>query len=281
MPTFFGSPEQPYLKSDQKALEEKYTPAQLQSIDASERHITSSDLQRAKSRDDPWSLDYYDDMNEILPGADKPIRAPYTNTDASSRLKTDDELTEDLANFVLNLPDNLPDDHDAWQNFTLQHRLTVGKEEAELNPRSAVTPDLLPLPQPRDRSDADDEEKGKRKVDDSAFIRLMQMTGLSWADILNLRVKTIIYRRVANQTRLGKISRPYFLSVAGNENGLVGIGEAKADEPEDARLQSQYRAIKNMQPILRYEQRTTFGDVNAKVSGTELELFARPPGMSN
>jgi small subunit ribosomal protein S5 len=35
-----------------------------------------------------------------------------------------------------------------------------------------------------------------------------------------------------------------------------------------------------MQPILRYEKRTIFGEVNGKVSATELELYARPPGMS-
>jgi ribosomal protein S5 len=34
-----------------------------------------------------------------------------------------------------------------------------------------------------------------------------------------------------------------------------------------------------MRPIKRYEQRTIFGTVSGKVGATELELYARPPGM--
>ena len=110
------------------------------------------------------------------------------------------------------------------------------------------------------------------------MLRLMQMTGLNTGQISSLRVKSIVDHRVANQTRLGKIYKMYYLSVAGNGNGLVGIGEGKSADSAEARTQSQYRAIRNMRPIMRYEGRTIFGDVKGKMSATELELYSRPPG---
>jgi small subunit ribosomal protein S5 len=84
---------------------------------------------------------------------------------------------------------------------------------------------------------------------------------------------------VVNQTRLGKVRKTYVLSIAGNGKGLLGIGEGKSEEPTEARTQSQYRAIRNMQPIPRYEQRTIYGDVKGKVGAVELQLMTRPPGM--
>ncbi|KMU82160.1 hypothetical protein CIHG_10520 [Coccidioides immitis H538.4] len=96
--------------------------------------------------------------------------------------------------------------------------------------------------------------------------------------IKGLRVKALVTHSVVNQTRLGKIRKTYVLSVAGNGKGLLGIGEGKSEEPTEARVQSQYRAIRNMQPILRYEDRTIFGDVKGKVGAVELQLMHRPPG---
>ncbi|KAL8742979.1 MAG: hypothetical protein Q9184_008169 [Pyrenodesmia sp. 2 TL-2023] len=71
----------------------------------------------------------------------------------------------------------------------------------------------------------------------------------------------------------------YFLAVAGNGRGLVGIGEGKSAEPEEARTQAKNAAIRNMQPIPRYEGRTIYGDVKGKVAATEVELMTRPPGF--
>ena len=103
----------------------------------------------------------------------------------------------------------------------------------------------------------------------------MQMTGFSQEEIRGLRVKTVLMRIVTNQTRLGKIRSMYYLTIAGNRNGLLGIGEGKASEAPEARLQSHHRAIRSMKPILRYENRTIFGDVKGKVGATELELYAK------
>jgi small subunit ribosomal protein S5 len=277
-----------YDEEELKRLDEKYTPAQRAAIDAGELAITNKHLaSQASAREAHWSLRYFDDLSKIDPVVDHPIRAPYSNIDPNLRLKTGDELDEDLATFIHNLPEdeNSPEADEAWVEFDKKLRLTVGREQAERNPRSAEVPDLfrpgeLNLDGKIIRPPTSMFQNRRKKSDeaDPGLMRLMQMTGFSMREISSLRVKSIVSHRVVNQTRLGKISKMYYLSVAGNGNGLIGIGEGKSEESSEARVQSQYRAIRNMQPILRYEGRTIFGDVKAKVSATELELYARPPG---
>ena len=113
---------------------------------------------------------------------------------------------------------------------------------------------------------------------DPHMLRLMQQTGFSMQEIRRIRVKNLVSHRVVNQTRMGKIQSLYFLTIAGNENGMVGVGEGKAAEDEDGRRQAMMNAIRNMRPIARYEERTIFGDVEAKVGASVVKLFTRPPG---
>lgn len=278
-----------YTKEDKSKLEELYSPAQRAAIEVGESVVNRKHLAAAGTRrGNDWSLQYEDDMSKIDPVMDHPIKAPYTNTDPNLRMKTEDELDTDLARFVRDLPEDpeSPEANNAFQNFEKNLRLTVGKEEAEFNTRSDEAPELfrpgdanldgriLRIPEAEGRSRA-----SARDIEPS-LLQLMQMTGYTMQQILSLRVKPLICHGVVNITRLGRIRKTYFLSVAGNGNGMLGIGEGKADDMNQARLQSQYRAIKNMQPILRYEGRTIFGDVKAKVSATELEIMSRPPGLS-
>jgi small subunit ribosomal protein S5 len=113
---------------------------------------------------------------------------------------------------------------------------------------------------------------------DPKMLRLSQQTGMTLDEIKRIRVKNLVSHRVVNQTRMGKIQSLYFLTIAGNNDGMVGIGEGKAAEDEDGRKQAMLRAIRNMKPIPRYEERTIYGEVEAKVSGTIVKLSARPPG---
>lgn len=265
---------------------ERYPPEQRAAIEAAQKIIDPEKLQtRTGYRTDPWKIKYYDDLSKIDPVVDKPVRHPWTNLDDNSRLKTEDEFEEDLVKLMHEIPTPRHEndfDTKIWDRFDQNMRLTVGKEEAERRPPTAMAPDLPRISkQPeKKRTQRDGEEAAPEEAPSPALIRLMQMTGYSKQDLLGLRVKTIFRNYVSNQTRLGKVHKVYFLTVAGNRNGLIGIGEGKGVETEDARLQSQYRAIRNMMPIMRYEDRTTFGDLSAKVSGTTLELYARPPGKT-
>jgi small subunit ribosomal protein S5 len=59
----------------------------------------------------------------------------------------------------------------------------------------------------------------------------------------------------------------------------LGIGEAKGQEAEETQVNARIAAIRSMQPIPRYEERTIFGEVEGKVSAVEVKLMSRPPGI--
>lgn len=124
-----------------------------------------------------------------------------------------------------------------------------------------------------------EETSGADEDEIIAMARLSKQINQPISQIKRYRVKNLVWHRVVNQTRLGKISSMYYLAVAGNENGMVGIGEGKASEPAEARRMAKIAAIRNMKPIRRYEQRTIYGEVNGKSGAVELVLAARPPGF--
>ena len=267
----------PYSAKEKTALSKRYTPAQLAAIEAGEAAIDPQDLaDQGELRTDPFAFKYIDDFSTIRPLIDKPIRAPETNYDPNLRYKDEDEIAEDLAQWVQNLPDE--PDRVEWMKFVDNTRLTVGKEEAELNPRSYLAPAIPKFKDPSVRYPKTDLDKDGEAID-PAIQRLIIQSGFTKSQISRFRVKTLVQRRVVNQTRMGKMSSIYYLTVAGNGRGLLGIGEGKAAEPENALRQATSNAIKNMQPIPRYEERTIYGDVKGKVGATELVLMTRPPGM--
>lgn len=119
---------------------------------------------------------------------------------------------------------------------------------------------------------------------EGTYQELKKKTGMSVREILdifNKQTKILVRRYVSNQTRLGKIRSSYILAMAGNGNGRIGIGEAKSVDPEVSIMKAKLLAIQNMVPIRRYENRTIYGNVEAKVGGTVVQMFTRPPGESD
>lgn len=110
------------------------------------------------------------------------------------------------------------------------------------------------------------------------YHRLSQQTGMPSEELERLRTTILSTHRVVSQTRMGKIQSLYYLAVAGNEAGLIGLGEASSENSESGRRIAFCNAIRAMQPILRYERRTIFGEVRGKCSAAEVTLSARPPG---
>ena len=269
----------PYSDEDKKKLSTHfgYTPAQLAAIEAGEVAIDPKDLaEQATIREDPFAFEYYDDFATIHPVIDKPVRAPESNYDPKLRYKNEDEVAEDFARFIEEMPENVSKLD--YMKFIDNMRLTVGKEEAERNPVSSLAPaipkGIESLKQPGMRKPGEVEIEPTMK-------RLMRQTGFSLDEIRRFRVKNLVVHRVVNQTRMGKIQSIYFLTIAGNGKGLLGIGEGKSTESGDARRQAHHAAIRNVQPIPRYEDRTIYGDVKVKMGAVEIELMTRPPGMCN
>ncbi|KAK0651437.1 hypothetical protein B0T16DRAFT_323554 [Cercophora newfieldiana] len=114
---------------------------------------------------------------------------------------------------------------------------------------------------------------------DGTFQNLKLQTGMTVKQILDLRTKVISLRSVSNQTRMGKIRGTSASVIAGNGDGWIGIGHAYSVEPMDAHQKALLKAIANMKPILRYEDRTVYGNLECKISGTVVRLFNRPPGF--
>ncbi len=110
---------------------------------------------------------------------------------------------------------------------------------------------------------------------------LRKITGMTVREINDTPVKIVVNRRVVNQTRLGKIMSNDVIAIAGDGHGRIGIGIGRSVEGGTAAIKARLAAIQDMKPIVRYENRTIYGNIKTKISGTVVELFARPPGMSS
>lgn len=196
---------------------------------------------QSEMRTDPAALRYLDDLASIDPVLDKLAQGPEIKYGMDSKAASTDAAK--------------------------------AKEEIEGKGKDKDKPSAAP----------NAAERAKKKLaeadEDPALRRLIQQTGFTAEQIRNFKVKTLVQHAVVNQTRLGKIRSLYFLTIAGNGNGLLGIGEGKAMESEDGQRQSIMSAIRNMKPINRYESRTIYGDLHAKVGAVHVQLSARPPGM--
>ena len=147
--------------------------------------------------------------------------------------------------------------------------------EPDLSPDAPQINPAPPFPnlsgeQEREKDGAQGEEKednGGAPSSDLSFTRSKLIT------------RTLAFKHVSNQTANGKIQSTYVLSVAGDGEGLVGMGEGKHVDGTLARQKSVAAAIKNMMPIVRYERRTIYGDVSTRFHGVQLDMRARPPGF--
>ncbi|KAL4968765.1 mitochondrial 37S ribosomal protein uS5m [Aspergillus stella-maris] len=276
-----------YTEEEKAWLKNHYTPEQMAAIEAGEAAIDPKDMaEQFGVRRDPMSFKYLDDFAMIEPGVDKHVRAPETNSDYKAKLKTDDDFVEDFARFFANVPEDasLAD----WVRFIETSPVTKGKPENEFNANSSLVPDLfqngdtLEGPRKNFRYFQDPDvlaaEKLKEEPSD-AMKTLAKVTGYTQEELSTLRVRNLIVHLVSNQTRLGKIHSQYVLAIAGNGKGLLGIGEGKSEEIVDAGTQAKLRAIRNMKPVRRYENRTIFGDVTGKSGAVEVKLMSRPPGF--
>lgn len=153
----------------------------------------------------------------------------------------------------------------------------AGLERAE----SAEAPELGKVPgvEGRYKRAADPEDAGQDELGE--YQEIKRVTGLALADIKSLYCKILVTRSVSNQTRMGKIRSASIVAIAGNGAGRLGLGMAKSTDSSTAVVTAQMLAIRNMKAVRRYEDRTVYGNATAKVGGTVVELFNRPPGTQS
>ncbi|TVY22853.1 37S ribosomal protein, mitochondrial [Lachnellula hyalina] len=285
-----------YDTEEKAALAKRYTPAQMEAIEAAEEAIDPDDLsERGVIRTDWGSLSYLDDFSQMQPTIDKKIKREGP-IDPKERLMTPEEYAQHHKDYFMKIMDEneVPidfDRQDPEQAKKLRpNRLDLFKSWDEvpdmigsngpLKSESMLAPGI-----PRNFESAVDPEAETKGEDedprdpDGRYDLLRKQTGLSLDQILKYNVKILVKHRVVNQTRLGKIQSMYILAIAGNGDGRLGLGQAKGQELEDAMMNARIQAIRNMQPIPRYEERTIYGEVEGKVSAAEVKLMSRPPGF--
>lgn len=292
-----------YDTSETALLSKKYTPSQIAAIKAAESAIDTRDLvTQSQKRTDPWLLPYEDDLAEVDPVTDHPeklspddIPGPKTFRNANE-VEADEAIariaTENLAKLY---PDGIPEGQlNPAEEERLQEAMEAALTQAALDPRasfysnnpaataaladprhSIIQPDL---PRIENRMARQTRRLSSEEQEDPRQKRLLQYLNWDKSKLRGLRIKTLVVHGVTNQTRMGKIRSMYYLTIAGNQDGLLGVGEGKSVEPDEGRKQSIISAIRNMRPVPRYENRTTFGDLERKVGATKVQLFARPPG---
>ncbi|CAO2650321.1 Nn.00g016130.m01.CDS01 [Neocucurbitaria sp. VM-36] len=290
--------------SETTLLEKKYTPSQIAAIKAAESTIDARDvLTQGQRRTDPWRLPYEDDLAEVDPVTDKRERLGPDDIPGKKtyRLANDVERDEAISyiateNLAKMYPEGLPEGQlDPIEEQKLQDAMEAALSQAALDPRatytsknaaamealadprhSVVAPDL---PRIENRMARQTRRLSTEEEEDPRQKRLLQYLGWDKQKLRSIRVKTLVVHSVTNQTRMGKIRSLYYLTIAGNQDGLLGVGEGKSVEPDEGRKQSVMSAIRNMRPVPRYENRTTFGDLEKKVGATKVQLFSRPPGF--
>ncbi|KAL7663771.1 S5 DRBM domain-containing protein [[Candida] zeylanoides] len=120
-----------------------------------------------------------------------------------------------------------------------------------------------------------------RQQDRRAFTRgLANLTGLDERYISKLYVRPIVMKRVSCQTSKGKIPNFYALTIVGDKNGMIGLGEGKSrDGMRTALGKAHWNAVKNLTPIARYEKRTIIGNIDHRFHAVKLFLKSAPTGF--
>ncbi|KAF8697244.1 hypothetical protein AX14_001422 [Amanita brunnescens Koide BX004] len=98
-------------------------------------------------------------------------------------------------------------------------------------------------------------------------------------EIKNLYRFPLIVRRVTQQTGKGKIHRIQYLVVVGNGDGLVGYGQAKDEDAPRALAKATALAIRSMDTVARFEDRTVPTEMETKFGSTRIIMRPRPVGF--
>ncbi|KAF9010245.1 ribosomal protein S5 domain 2-like protein [Cyathus striatus] len=91
--------------------------------------------------------------------------------------------------------------------------------------------------------------------------------------------RVLLKRRVTQQTGKGKKHRYATMVLIGNRNGIVGIGEAKHEDSAIATNAAKLDAVKRLDWVERFEDRTVWTNMETKLGGTRILMRPRPLGF--
>ncbi|KAI3407143.2 MRPS5 [Candida oxycetoniae] len=109
---------------------------------------------------------------------------------------------------------------------------------------------------------------------------LSQLTGLDESYIRNLYIRPLVMKRVSLKTAKGNIPNFFVMSVAGDKNGMLGLGIGKSrDGIRTAATKAHWSAVKNLAPIKRYDNRTILQSFEKKYHASKLKFSPAPIGF--
>lgn len=197
------------------------------------------------------------------------IPTPPKNTTPSRRTDLDSKslqylrTVEDLAAF-----DPILDLHDSRKTFPA------------LNPKQRHSTSIIRIGEGSEWSQpvpTADLIEGIPGEDDSTA-HLSSITDLSPLEIRSLFRFPLIVKRVVNMKSKGKMPAMYSLVVVGNGKGLVGVGEGKDDTANKAVSKAFNQAVRSMDYVERYEDRTVWGTMEHNFGSCKIQMRSRPPG---
>ncbi|KAM0755099.1 hypothetical protein T439DRAFT_297542 [Meredithblackwellia eburnea MCA 4105] len=112
-----------------------------------------------------------------------------------------------------------------------------------------------------------------------SIAHLASITDLTPSEIGQLVRFPLIVKRVVNMKSKGKMPAMYALVVVGNQNGLVGVGEGKDDTAQKAVSKAFNQAVRSMDYVERYEDRTVWGTMESNFGSCKIQMRSRPPGF--
>ncbi|KAJ3487804.1 hypothetical protein NLI96_g3292 [Meripilus lineatus] len=131
----------------------------------------------------------------------------------------------------------------------------------------------------RAKGNIDTAKLDRELADEEVETNPMKFLPISSTEVSSLYRYPLIRRMVTQQTGKGKIKRYAYLTVVGNGNGLVGYGEGKDYDVGKAANKSFLEAVRNMDYVERFEQRTIWTEMESKLGATKIILRPRPVGF--
>lgn len=161
-----------------------------------------------------------------------------------------------------------------------QHQLPPASKRTHDTPARVTlindTPNNAGFQQPRPSPDQLDGLPGE----DDSVAHLAQLSDLTPGEIRSLYRFPLVVKRVVTMKSKGKMPSMYALVVVGNGRGLVGTGEGKDDTAQKAVQKAFSQAVRSMDFVERYEDRTVSGTMKSNFGSCKVEMRSRPPGAS-
>lgn len=151
--------------------------------------------------------------------------------------------------------------------------------QTEVFPPGPRTPHETRVTFRNETSLSKDTSEGEPIDDGEGESPALELSALTARERGQLHQYPLIDRWITKQTGKGKVQRSAILLVVGNGDGLVGYGIGKDPEYSQAHRKALVQAIRNMDYVDRFENRTVWTEMETKLGTTKVIIRPRPVGF--